>query len=303
MTLMQLNAENPAAKMSTGTNGTNDIDLRKLMRRKTPATRRGMERGGSTRGLSTRGLSPTKPALKKSVNSTGALQRNKISFGGTETLVFEKEIGDQDHKNAVWFSDKEMKAIRKDIRSSVKKSEITRGLECHADTKETRFKRQQHRQGILNLHREQRRVGMENAETLHYLSRATSADDLNRALRLASMDSTQAFQEHLQTPKTCITRTSSGKALDNLRKTINVSKLTPYSANKSTSALSRLNRIGGPGGIGGSGNPLLMTSGNATFAPSKPMNRKEPNMLLEAMAKKGNPRTKRPTVNGVAAVA
>jgi hypothetical protein len=139
----------------------------------------------------TRGVSP-KPALK---TAPGGMKKNKISFGNSQTLLFEKTIEDEEQKNAVWYSNKEMKTIRKDLKSCIKKGEITRGLEPYEGDMglETKMKRLNHIRSILDLQREQQAKGVVDDKGLHMLSRALSSDDIRQAQKLASMDSTEAF--------------------------------------------------------------------------------------------------------------
>ena len=173
---------------------------------------------------------PQKSSLSQTVKasmSTGnlSLTRNKISFGEVKTLVFEKEIDGQDEhqKNAVWYSKKEMKSIRKDLKKSIRKGELTRGLEQYDGDfgEENQQKRMNHVYSILDLQREQQQKGIYDDEGIQMLSRTMSVDHMAKARRLASMDSIEAFHEH-QKIRNRILRTSSQDALDNLRKTLSV---------------------------------------------------------------------------------
>jgi len=250
----------------------------------------------------------------KTVASTGhLLNRNRISFGSNSILVFEKQIADhdEDHKNTVWFSHKEMEAIRNDVRSSVKRGELDRGLESRS--RDTRI---QHTASILKVHREHRRWGITNdGECLHLLSRAMSHDDIALAQKLASVDSHEALQEHLSTPETCLTRTSSKLALDNFQRTMHAQKgksNTPTCARlhsqnlemRKKEALAALNgdlrnlpRRSGSRWNGDTSSSGRETS-NATYARKIPLDMEKPN-IWQAMAMRKQERR----VAGVAGVA
>ncbi|CAB9507637.1 expressed unknown protein [Seminavis robusta] len=227
-------------------------------------------------------LSPKMKSGLKSSQSTGCLKRNKISFGSPQMLVFEKDIDneDEEHKNSVWYSKKEMKSIRKDLKKSIKKGEITRGLEQYEGDMgtENKQKRLNHIYSILDLQREQQEQGIQCDKSLQMLSRAMSADDIGRARRLASMDSTEAFSEYTKTQSSMI-RTSSRNALDNFRKTV--------VKNNSKLALAQANGLGPSSSSQGGGGK------NATFGSSTGRRKKSggPNLLLAAMAnrKKATP--------------
>lgn len=226
------------------------------------------------------GLSTRSSGMKGS-KSMGQLKRNKISFGDTSTLLFEKDIDDDDeeHKNAVWFSKTEMKSIRKDLKKSIKQGEITRGLEQYegdmgAGNKE---KRLNHIYSILDLQKEQQDKGIQCDKSLQMLSRAMSANDIGRARQLASMDSTQALTEYTNTNSHVI-RTSSRLALDNFRKQMD---------QKSGGGRKGNATFGSSSGTGRS------RGGNATFgtnAKKKPVQ----NLLFQALAKKKQSRSKSP---------
>lgn len=150
-----------------------------------------------TSNLSSGKLSSSKPATKNSpkAGKKGGMKTNRISFGNSQTLLFEKEVEDDAQKNAVWYSQKEMKNIRKDLKTSIKKGEISRGLEPYEGDMgiETKMKRLNHIRSILDLQREQQVKGVNDEKGLHMLSRALSSDDIRQAQKLASMDSTEAF--------------------------------------------------------------------------------------------------------------
>ena len=205
--------------------------------------------------------------------STGEIRRNRISFGASNTLIFEKQIEDEAHKNDVWFSDKEYQDIGLNLLAKDNKLETTRGLESFEKGSGARGKRRAHQRAILQLQTQQRQTGVKDDQSFHLLSRAMSGEDMRNAQALASVDSSQALQEHLKTPETCITRTSSTKALDNFRKNMILS----------TGALDKFNMH--------ANNPLFSRGGsgagqNATFAssPNTRRSKKTPNMFLEAMA-------------------
>jgi len=126
------------------------------------------------------------------------MKRNKISFGTSSTVVFEKEIEDEEHQNAVWFSQKEMKGIRKDLKKSIKKGEITRGLEHYEGDmgKTNKQYRLNHIRQILELQAEQERSGVKDDKGFALLSKSLSADNLRKAQLLASRDSSDAFAEY-----------------------------------------------------------------------------------------------------------
>jgi hypothetical protein len=218
------------------------------------------------------------PQLKASM-STGSLKRNKISFGEVKTLVFEKEIAghDEDHKNSVWYSKQEMKSIRKDLKKSIKKGEISRGLEQYQGDfgEENKQKRLNHIYSILDLQREQQEKGIQDDRGFQMLSRAMSADDIGRARRLASMDSREAFQEYQKTNNHII-RTSSRNALDNFRKTI-------HSGDSSQSTSSSNGRFGF--GARAAGTATGTAGKNATFGMPKKKDSGS-NLLLQFMASK-----------------
>lgn len=219
------------------------------------------------------------PQLKAS-SSTGSLKRNTISFGEVKTLVFEKEIAghDEDHKNSVWYSKQEMKTIRKDLKKSIKKGEISRGLEQYKGDfgEENKQKRLNHIYSILDLQREQQEKGIQDEQGFQMLSRAMSADDIGRARRLASMDSREAFQEYQKTNNHMI-RTTSRNALDNFRKTIN-------GGAKSSSSLSRFGL-----GARAAGTEMGTAGKNATFGMPKKKDSGS-NLLLQFMASKQSPK-------------
>lgn len=207
----------------------------------------------------------------RSTGNLAGVTRN-ISFGSNKTMVFQKQIDndDEEHKNSVWFSHKEMKGIKKDLRESIKKGDFSRGLEQYQGGGSSREKRESHTRAILRLQQQQRNAGIQNDESMGIMSRALSKEDLQKAQALASKDSVQAFQEHSKTPATCITRTSSAKALDNFRKNMVLS----------TGALDRFN------GNFNRGNDMRGGGKNATFSPkasSKTRRAKKTNMFLQNM--------------------
>ena len=134
----------------------------------------------------------------KNSPKTGGMKKNKISFGSSQTMLFEKELEDESHKNAVWYSSKEMKNIRKDLKTSIKKGDISRGLEPYEGDMglETKMKRLNHMRSILDLQKEQQAKGVKDEKGLHMLSRALSSDDIRQAMKLASLDSNEAFSVH-----------------------------------------------------------------------------------------------------------
>ena len=132
------------------------------------------------------------------------MKRNKISFGNSSTVLFEKEIEGEEHQNAVWYSQKEMKTIRKDLKKSIKKGEISRGLEQYEGDMGAKNKqdRLNHIRKILELQDQQDRSGVKDDRGFASLSRSMSADNMKKAQMLASRDSTDAFAEYknLNTP-------------------------------------------------------------------------------------------------------
>lgn len=124
------------------------------------------------------------------------MKKNRISFGNSHTLLFEKDVEDDEQsKNAVWYSQKEMKTIRKDLKTSIKQGDISRGLEQYEGDMglETKMKRLNHIRSILDLQKDQQAKGVSGEKGLHQLSRALSSDDIRQAQKLASKDSTEAF--------------------------------------------------------------------------------------------------------------
>ena len=209
------------------------------------------------------------PRLKESM-SMGSMKPNKISFGEVKTLVFEKEVDSHDeaHKNAVWYSKNEMKSIRKDLKKSIRKGELTRGLEQYEEDfgDETKLKRLNHVYTILELQREQRERGIYDDKGFKMLSRAMSADHIAKARKLASMDSMEALHEH-QANNNPIIRTSSRSALDNLRK----STLVNVDAKRKGRFGFGVTALGHHGGTSGK---------NATFGTLK-KKLSGPNLLLQ----------------------
>lgn len=131
----------------------------------------------------------------KSPATGSGMTKNRISFGNSQTLLFEKEVEDEAHKNAVWYSKGEIKSIRKDLKTSIQKGDISRGLEPYEGDMglETKMKRLNHIRSILDLQKKQNAKGVQDDKGLQSLSRAMSSDDIRKAQKLASMDSTEAF--------------------------------------------------------------------------------------------------------------
>jgi len=129
---------------------------------------------------------------------SGGMRRNKISFGASSTVLFEKEIEGEEHQNAVWYSQKEMKTIRKDLKKSIRKGEISRGLEQYEGDMGTQNKqdRLNHIRRILELQDQQDQTGVKDDKSFSLLSRSMSADNMKKAQMLASRDSTDAFAEY-----------------------------------------------------------------------------------------------------------
>ena len=276
---------------SSGLSQTNLTNLRAELRTAEPAKPKGDSLSQDVIKLSSLLAAPkktkraperkTKGGLRRPQSkSTGdLLRRNRISFGTSNTRIFERQIEDEAHKNDVWFSDKEYQDISTNLLAKDNKVETTRGLESFEKDSGARGKRRAHQRAILQLQTQQRQTGIQDDHSFHLLSRAMSGEDLRNAQALASVDSSQALQEHLKTPATCITRTSSTKALDNFRKNMILSTGAldhKYYANKHNPLL--LQRSGNGGGQ------------NATFASSFSNNtrrsKKTPNLFLQAMATK-----------------
>ena len=254
----------------------------------------------STITTSPRPKSSLSPKIKVSV-STGSLKGNKISFGEVRTLVFEKEIDghDQDHKNTVWYSKEDLKSIRKDLKKSIRKGELSRGLEKYEGDfgKENQKKRLHHVYSILDLQRQQQEKGVYDDDEFQMLSRTMSASHIERARRLASMDSTEAFHEYQKTTNHII-RTSSRNALDNFRKTLSVQ--ADIHTKGRTNRRSSIGCYGFDAANAGSGQGVPAGK-NATFETLKNKS-SEPNLLLQRMASKQQGKMM-PTVPGVAGVA
>lgn len=126
------------------------------------------------------------------------MKRNKISFGNSQTVLFEKEIEGEEHQNAVWYSQKEMKSIRKDLKKEIRKGEITRGLEQYEGDMGAKNKqdRLNHIRKILELQEQQDRNGVRDDKSFSLLSRSMSADNMKKAQMLASRDSSDALAEY-----------------------------------------------------------------------------------------------------------
>lgn len=126
------------------------------------------------------------------------MKRNKISFGNSQTVLFEKEIEGEEHQNAVWYSQKEMKSIRKDLKKEIRKGEISRGLEQYEGDMGAKNKqdRLNHIRKILELQEQQDRNGVRDDKSFSLLSRSMSADNMKKAQMLASRDSSDALAEY-----------------------------------------------------------------------------------------------------------
>ena len=126
------------------------------------------------------------------------MKRNKISFGNSQTVLFEKEIEGEEHQNAVWYSQKEMKSIRKDLKKEIRKGEISRGLEQYEGDMGAKNKadRLNHIRKILELQAQQDREGIRDESSFSALSRSMSADNMKKAQMLASRDSSDALAEY-----------------------------------------------------------------------------------------------------------
>lgn len=225
-----------------------------------------------------RGLSPIpRPMPKQSSfklkkqNSTPSLslRPNKISFGNNDTRVFEKEIEDERHRNECWFSEDEMNGMRQNIRTKVRRGQIERGLECHADSSR-RNKKLDHIYAILSLqhkHKQNMAAGGDLQKGLSLMSRAMSLEDMRKARDLAKNDSSQALLEYQKMGEDeVMKRTSSRNALDNLKKALLDASA---SGGDSTSRFMRRQNS----------NATFGTTGSRKGQP-------QPNMLLQAMEKK-----------------
>jgi len=143
----------------------------------------------------------TNPAMKTSISfgcttSTGGMKKN-ISFGSNTTRVFNEKISDN-QKNALWYSAKDYQNIKQNMKLSYRKEGYQRGLETFKSRESIESRSDQvklHVQQLLELQREHQELGLKDDKGLSMLSTSLSRDNLKKAQKIATKDSTDAFSQ------------------------------------------------------------------------------------------------------------
>jgi len=270
--------------------------------------------GPTTMGSRIPSAPSLKPALSPKRSSKGTVggMRKNISFGNNQTLLFEKDIenDDEEAKNTVWYSKKEMKSIRKDLKKSIKKGEISRGLETYAGDfgAENKLKRINHMKSILALQNAQKECGIQDEMGLQSLSRSLSADNLRKARQLASLDSTQAFEEYqeiLQQNALGLGGTARGDNMpghfSGFTKTSTGAAVAGKNATFDTKPMQGLRKQKGAAAFMNAAAEATANSDNPGLGGLRRAQKSTPNMFLSGLESTKN-RTKKASAKGLAAL-